>query len=146
MSRAMKAAPACEESVEPLLNVVVIFTSVRATVAALRKAGGLASHLNSRITLIVPQVVPYPLSLGEPPVLKAWNERRFRVLANESPVETSVRIYLCRDRFELLPSVLEPRSLVVVGGSKGRWWPRPEKRLARMLRRAGHEVVVVEAD
>src|SRR5580765_2484747 len=36
-----------------------------------------------------------------------------------------------------------PRSLLVIAGSRN-WWPTREKRLARELRRAGHEVVLAE--
>ena len=43
-------------------------------------------------------MVPYPLPLTSPPVLLDFSERQFRVLASQSPVETIVRIYLCRDR------------------------------------------------
>jgi hypothetical protein len=127
------------------LSVTVIFTSIEATLAALRKAGALSDRLSGRITLLVPQVVPYPLPLTSPPVLLDWNERRFRVIASESPVETKVLLYLCRDRAEALTSVLGPRSLVIVGGSK-RWWPTAEERLARKLRRAGHEVIFTEPE
>jgi hypothetical protein len=93
--------------------------------------------------LIVPQVVPYPLPLTSPPVLVDFNERRLRVLASHCRVETRVSIYLCRDPWETLQSVLKPHSLVVVGTRK-RWWPTAEKRLAAKLRRAGHEVMVTE--
>ena len=54
-------------------------------------------------------------------------------------------IYLCRDRVETLTAVLSPHSLVVIGGRK-RWWPTAEKRLARKLRRAGHEVIFTETE
>jgi hypothetical protein len=138
-------APPAIDDKKPRLNVAVVFTSVEATLAALREAGALANRLSGRITLLVPQVVPYPLPLTSPPVLLDWNERRFRVIASESPVETTVAIYLCRDRLETLTGVLSPRSLVVVGGRK-RWWPTAEKRLARELRRAGHEVVFTETE
>jgi hypothetical protein len=103
----------------------------------------LASSLGGRITLIVPQIVPYPLPLTSPPVLVDFNERRLRVLASGCPVETRVSIYLCRDPLETLKSVLKPHSLVVVGSRK-RWWPTAEKRLATKLRKAGHEVMVTE--
>jgi hypothetical protein len=126
------------------LNVAVIFTSIESTLSALRRAGALANRLRACITLIVPQIVPYPFPLTSPPVLLDFTERRFRVIADESPVETTVRIYLCRDRVETLRDVLKPHSLVVIGGRR-RWWPTPEKRLARRLRRAGHEVVFAEA-
>lgn len=128
------------------LNISVIFTSVEATLAALRHAGVLATSLGARITVLAPQVVPYPLPLESPPVLLEWSERRFSVLAETSPVETSVRLYLCRDAVETLKKVLEPRSVVVIGGRSG-WRPFcRERKLARQLRRLGHEVIYAEME
>ena len=136
------ARPIAEET-DQQLNIAVVFTSVESTLAALKEAGNLANSLGARIKLVVPQVVPYPLPLETPPVLVEFNENRFRVMASESPVETSVQIYLCRDRFETLTSVLKPGSIVVVGGRK-RWWPTKDELLARQLRRAGYEVLFKE--
>jgi hypothetical protein len=136
------ARPFTEET-DSKLDISVVFTSVEATLMALKEAGELASSLGGRITLIVPQVVPYPLPLTSPPVLVDFNERRLRVLAGHCRVDTRVSIYLCRDPLETLQSVLKPHSLVVVGTRK-RWWPTAEKRLAAKLRRAGHEVMVTE--
>src|SRR5438552_15908418 len=65
------------------LNINVVFTSVNATLAALKAAGTLANHLAAHITLVVLQIVPYPLALTDPPVSLEWNERRFRVIASE---------------------------------------------------------------
>lgn len=136
--------PAAEEA-DQKLNITVVFTSVESTLAALKEAGHLANSLGARIRLVVPQVVPYPLPLESPPVLVEFNENRFRVLASESPVETSVQIYLCRDRFETLAAVLKPGSIVVLGGRKT-WWPTRDKSLAGKLRRAGYEVVFKETE
>jgi len=140
--------PAAKPPQEPVageadseLNIAVIFTSIEPTLSALRRAGALANRLRARITLMVPQVVPYPLPLTEPPVPLEITERRFRVIADQTPVETTVRIYLCRDRVEALTAVLRPHSLVVIG-DRGGWWSSEEKRLGRRLRRAGHEVVL----
>jgi hypothetical protein len=130
---------------EQQLDITVLFTSVAATLAALRRAGELASRLNGRIMLVVPQVVPFPLPLTSPPVLVEFNERRFRVIAEQSPVQTNVQVYLCRDQYVTLESVLAPRSLVVIGIRK-RWWPTAEERLASRLRRAGHEVVITTTE
>jgi hypothetical protein len=136
------ARPAVEAP-ESKLSIAVIFTSVESTLCALKEAGALANKLRAQITLIVPQVVPYHLPLESPPVLLDWNERRLKVMAEESPVETKVNLYLCRDRWETLKSVLAPHSVVVIGGAKA-WWPTQEKKLARQLRRAGHEVIFTE--
>jgi hypothetical protein len=135
-----------EQQVEaPLLNVTVLFTSVQGTMAALRKAGTLANQLGGHITLMVPEVVPYHLPLNKPAVVHDWNERRFQVMAAESPVQTTVRFYLCRDQDEMLASVLKPHSVVVIGGKK-HWWPTSESRLAKRLRRLGHEVILTETE
>ena len=125
------------------LDISVVFTSIEATLTALKEAGNLASSLAARITLIVPQIVPYPLPLTSPPVLIDFSERRLRVIASKSRVETRVSVYLCRDPLETLRSVLKPHSLVVIGSRKS-WWPTAEKRLAAKLRHFGHQVVVTE--
>jgi len=138
------APPQAGES-EHRLDVAVVFTSAAATVLALKKAGTLAERLSARIALLVPQVVPFPLPLESPPVLIDFSENRFREIAAESRVETTVQIYLCRDRLETLKAALAPHSLVVIGGRK-RWWPTREKMLARTLRRAGHDVVFTETE
>jgi hypothetical protein len=137
-------APAAERT-DQRLNIAVVFTSVQATLAALKEAGNLANNLGARITLIVPEVVPYAVPLDTPPVLVEFNENRFRVIASESAVETSVRICLCRDRFVGLGSALNPGSIVVLGGPK-RWWQTKNQRLASDLRRAGYEVIFKETE
>ena len=137
--------PADIDSPPSRLHVAVVFTSASETIVALRKAGALADSLGACVALLVPQVVPYPLPLESPPVLLDFSERRFAEIAKESPVETIVRIYLCRDRQETILGILNPHSIVVVGCRK-RWWPTQEKRLARQLRRAGHEVIFTETE
>ncbi len=128
---------------QPRLRVTVVFTSAAATPGALKRAAELAAQLSADITLLVPQVVPFPLPLGSPPVLLGFNERRFRALAEQSGVDTEVRIFLCRDRELAIQTALSSRSLVVVGVRR-QWWFSSEMRLARKLRRQGHEVVITE--
>jgi hypothetical protein len=128
------------------LEISVVFTSVACTLAALKHAAVLADRLHARITLLVPQIVPYPLPLTSPPVLIDWNERLFRVIAEASAVDTTVRVYLCRDSYEALKLVLRQRSRVVVGGRRKWWRYSSEKRLARNLSSAGHEVVFIETE
>jgi hypothetical protein len=126
------------------LNISVVYTSLEATLDALQQANVLASSLAARLTLLVPQVVPYVLPLESPPVLVEFNEKRFRAIASQSPVETSVKIYLCRDKARTLASVLCPASIVVMGGRRRWWWPTRDEVLARELQQAGHEVIFKE--
>ena len=132
--------PATEGS---LLDITVIFTTVDATIAALKRASILAESLGARITLVSPQIVPYPLPLASPPVLLDFQERRFREIAAESAVDIRVQLYLCRDGVETLKKVLKPNSIVVIGGRK-RWWPTREQKLARTLLKARHHVMLLE--
>jgi hypothetical protein len=127
------------------LNISVVFTSVGTTISALKRAGALAESLGARITLLVPQIVPYPLPLTSPPVLLEFQENRFREIAGNSPVDIRVQLYLCRDALETLKRALTRHSLVVVGGRK-RLWPTRERRLVRKLRQAGHEVIFDETE
>ena len=69
------------EKADSRLNISVVFTAIDSTLAALKQAGVMAGSLGARITLVVPQVVPYPLPLTSPPVLLDFSERRFRVIA-----------------------------------------------------------------
>jgi hypothetical protein len=128
------------------LNISVVFTSVESTLAALKEAATLASSLAARLTLLVPQVVPWALPLESPPVLVEFTENRFRVVASKSPVQTSVKIYLCRDKTGMLTSVLSPGSIVVMGGRRRWLWPTRDESLARELRRAGHEVIFKDTE
>ncbi|HLI83221.1 MAG TPA: hypothetical protein VKV17_04840 [Bryobacteraceae bacterium] len=126
------------------MEISVVFTGAEFTAAALKRAAVLAGNLDARITLIVPQVVPFPLPIASPPVLLDFQEARLREIATLTPAETVVRIYLCRDRWRLLEAVLRPHSLIVLGARTEWRWLTREHRLARKLRRAGHEVVMAE--
>jgi hypothetical protein len=125
------------------LEITVIFTSAEATVAAIDRAAALLNGLNGRISVVAAQFVPYPLPLERPPVLVDFNKRRLIEIASESPVETTVHLYLCRWRSETIASALKPGTVVVIGGRK-RWLPTWEKSLARKLRRTGFTVIFLE--
>ena len=125
------------------IELSVIFTSFDATIVALKMAAALASGLRARITLVVPQVVPYPLPLENPPLVLEFTQKRLGEVASDIPVETTIRHYLCRDRLVTLSAVLKPGSIVVIGSHK-KWSPTREKILARRLRRFGHDVILTE--
>lgn len=119
------------------MTVSLVFTSQAATAPALRAAANLAQSLGARLRLIVPQIVPYPLPLDEPPVAPEVQESRFCRLEASCKVE----VYLCRERHDAFAAALLPHSLVVIGARKA-WWAISERRMAHALRRAGHEVIV----
>jgi len=127
------------------LEIFVVYTSVQATVIALTRAAALAKGLNARLRFVMLNLIPYPLPLETPPVRCDFSERRLLDIVIASPVETTVQLCMCRQRFETLVALLRPRSLVVIGGRKT-WWPTKEEKLARELGRAGHEVILAESN
>ena len=122
------------------LDLKVIFTDLPKTAAALALARTMARALGARITLMVAQVVPYPLPLTAPQVPVQFTERLLEPLAVG---DTTVEIYLCRDRNETFRRALPSDSLVIVGARRRPWWPPWEGQLTKMLRRDGHRVLVV---
>jgi hypothetical protein len=127
------------------LEIVVVHTSVQATLTALTRAAALAKGLNACLRLVMMNVIPYPLPLDSPPVRRDLTERRLVETANASPIETTVHLCMCRQRLETLIALLRPHSLVVIGGRKS-WRPTKEEKLARELRRAGHAVILAESN
>lgn len=129
------------EARERPLEVVVLFTTMAETAAALDAASTLAHGLQARVKLLVPQIVPYPLPLNEPAVRTSHVASRLLALANEAGVEASIEIRLCRETSAALRQSLPAHSIVVLG-TRGRWWQPGSGRLGHLLRKQGHHVVL----
>jgi len=123
-----------------LLKVNVIFTTNSGTLAALELASRLGANLGVCPNVLMLYAVPYALPLEKPAVSIGFLEERIRGVTRVSPMKITARIYLCRDPKRSLHQILQPHSLIVIGGKK-RWWPTKEQRFARMLRKEGHEVI-----
>jgi hypothetical protein len=98
----------------PHLEINVVFTTADSTRQAMNTAARLAADLGARIRLIVPQIVPYPVSLDNPPVASEFSQEKFRSIAADVGVETQVDIRYCRDRWQMLKETLEPGAIVVM--------------------------------
>lgn len=128
------------------LELTVVFTTVRGTMAALATADGLARELNLSLTLLVPQVVPHRIPITRPPVAGDHTRQAVLSMISASALnadDISVQICLCRDRIECLKRWLGAGSIVLLGG-RNQWRPTREQRLGRVLRAMG--CVVVFAD
>jgi hypothetical protein len=124
------------------LPLHVIFTGLKETEASLWAAGQWARDLGGHLILLLAEVVPYPLPLDEPPVPAEFREKLLSRLATRQEVETQVKVFLCRDRNATLRRALQPNSIVVMGLK--RWWRTREQWLAFLLRRDGHQVIVLD--
>jgi hypothetical protein len=125
------------------LEINVIYNGMRTTCEALREASRLAGELQAAVRILVPVVVPLAFRLDRPPVAHAWTERRVQEVAAACEVETRVQVCYCRERIEALGSLLAPGSHVMLAGRAG-WWRRDARRLARDIRRLGHQVTFIE--
>jgi hypothetical protein len=127
------------------LALNVAFTSASATTEALRYAASMADGLKARLQVIVPQVVPYGRDLNDPDVNPEFTAKRALEAARAAGVEADVNVVLCRDRAEGLHNALGKDGVVMIGGGQ-KWWPYPERNLARQLADRGHKVLFVEGE
>jgi hypothetical protein len=127
------------------LSVIVVFTTIPATLVALRDGAKLAGEVGAPVRVLVPSVVPYPLELTRPRVDPLFRLRHFRTHCAKHSVETLIDVRLCRDRTCCIRDALAPHSLVFIGARKRLWPWLYETLLARQLRQDGHEVLLVPA-
>jgi len=140
---ATPASPSCN-GLDAEFVVNVIFTTWHGTHAALRAASRWARCLDARIVLWSPQVVPRQFSVTAPPVSRAFMEQRLQSLVGAycEDLEIVIRVCLCRDLEPCVLNVLEPDSVVLVGGKK-RWLRTQEQKLACLLHAIGHRVLFI---
>jgi hypothetical protein len=127
------------------LPVFVIFTSIDHALHALEKASQLARPLKSGIEIVVAQTVPFALPLDDPSVPFEFLVKRLKEMAVQFPEHVKISAYLCRDLLEVLKRTLNRNCLIVMGVRKS-WWPTHDERVARELRRAGYNVILVETE
>ena len=125
------------------LALTVVFTDVRATLLALKRAAELAHELDRSIRVLVPQVVPYALPIDRPAVQTSFRARQFSTWFQDCPIGTYFDVRLCRDRYQCLRQALDQDSIVLIGGGGNRFRSIRGGFLARWLRRSGHQVMIV---
>ena len=119
----------------------VLATTLAGSRAALALAIPLARGSGARLVVLVPHIVPYPISVDRPVDSTAFVERSYRDVIDQLHFEADIRVCLCRRVDDIVLQLLPAASTVVVGGPAGRWLPSRAERLARGLRRRGHRAV-----
>src|SRR2546425_10610673 len=124
-----------------LLWVVIPYTTPELTRTALRHAG-VCSDLDVHVSLVDIQVVPFPCPLNRPPINREFSENRLRKILDDTGLTGQATVLYTRDWLEAFHKVLVPGALVILA-TKKRWWPTREKKLARSLTTAGHQVMLL---
>lgn len=122
------------------LSIVVLFTTIQRTLTAFKRAVQMSRGLNVEFRILIPQVVHYALPLDSPTTDPNVFVRPF--LTDKEAIDMQIEVLLCRDVLTALLQALPPASLVLMG-TRHRWWPTRDKSIARALRQAGHNVVLL---
>ena len=139
------SAPGTGQGARRPLEITVLHTDARETAKALQKVAGLAHDLSAEIRLLVLQVVPYPLPIEAPDVSIDFTRKSLMETIPALDVAIRVDIRVGRDTNVMLDSAFAPASLILAG-SRRRWWPTPENRMAKRLRRLGHHVIAKDPE
>lgn len=124
-------------------TVYVVYTTLEDTLAAARVAGDFAKALEVPVTIIHFRPVPFPLPVDEPTGMSPVETEEFLTCLQAEGLDVRVRVCLCRDARQAIPSAFQSHSLVVVAGRRS-WWPTESERWRRTLEAAGHFVVFVD--
>jgi hypothetical protein len=123
-------------------QIYVLFTDPEETLRAVRVAGPLAHAIGGDVTVVHFRSIGFGAPLEYPAGLSPVETDAFRARLAAVDGNASVRVWLCRDARQAIRSVIDGRSLIVIGGRRG-WWPTPSKRWRRILEAQGYLVVFV---
>jgi len=127
------------------IEIVVPYTERTLTAAVLQRATVLTAGLTAAIRLVAVHAIPYPQPFHCPAALHAHLVEQLVDLASRCPLAVEPQVVLARYRDDGFRHVLKPASIVLVGSRK-RFWPTREEKLARALARDGHMVVLVHLE
>ena len=126
-------------------EVNVVYTTAQNTRVALEAATVFSGDLKIDIRVLFLQIVPYPLPIDEPTITTSAIVNRILLeLRSDCQPGFMLQYCFCRDYDEALVRILKPHSVVVMGKPAGAFALR-ERRIARTLRRLGHQVLFVPA-
>jgi len=120
-------------------ELIIPYTDPDLTLAAPKAAGELAA---GAVALLDVHVVPTPLSLENPDIDEEYLREKLEQLVAASGVRARIELIFARDRRQALARAV-PRGCLVLMATRNHWWPTAGKRLARVLRRHGHNVALL---
>lgn len=126
------------------VRVLVPYTTPRVTRETLAAARAMTQGLSASIVVVAVHVIPYPAPFHVPQLVREHLEVRLAA-AGEGSDRTEAMLVVARDAEEGFRSAASEGATVLIGTRK-RWWPTRESRLARMLERGGCKVVLVNLE
>jgi len=126
------------------IRVLVPYTSPGVTREALAAARAMTRGLAASIAVVAVHVIPYPAPFHVSDLVRRHLEKRLEWAAGDGPDRAEATIVLARSVEEGFRAAECGGTIVV--GSRKRWWPTRERRLARTLERCGCRVVLVRLE
>ena len=120
----------------------VVFTSVDATLDAVRTAYDLARPMGLGVTVVHFRPVSYAAGLDSPIGTSPAETAEFSDRLRVEGVPAKICVCMCRSERDAAAALIPPQSLVVVGGRRA-WWPTAASRWQRTLESLGHRVLLV---
>ena len=127
------------------LPIKVIFTSLSGTLNALVKANQMARSNKSPIEILVFMAIHFAVPLEDRSIRLEFLVRQLKEMADQFSEQIKISVYLCRDQWETMAGILDRNCLILMGVSSG-LWPTHDERIARMLRHAGHNVILIKPE
>jgi hypothetical protein len=127
-------------------RIFVIAGSESEARTGLTVARGAARRQGASIVLLVPHIVPYGTELNAcGHDLHAIGDR-FRPIAEETGLDTTVHVCACREPEHMFARMLVDDAAVIVPGRRGRWRRSSTERLAARLAAQGHSARFADID
>jgi hypothetical protein len=123
------------------MHLIVAHSTIEVTLQVLQRASGLVQGLNPRIRLLAVHAVPFPAEYGSAAVSHAHLVGQLTDLAGQCPFPVTVQVVMARHWDEGFRFALQEQSMIFVGARK-QARRSSEERLARVLARDGHDVVL----
>ena len=124
-----------------LMELVVVHSEVWLTAAVLRRASELVAGLSASILLLAVHTVPFPASFASGSSSHAHLLGELVELARDCALPVTPHVVMARYRDEGFRFLLQRQSTILVGSRWRRWHTRQEK-LARVLAKDGHTVML----
>lgn len=127
------------------LEIVVPHTEWALTCAVLRRASALATGLNMTIQLVAVHVTPYPAAVGYPALVHARLVEQLIELSDTCALPITPQVVMARYWDEGFRYAMKPSSTALIG-TRSHFWHTHEEKLAQMLAREGHQVILLHID
>lgn len=127
------------------LEIVIPHTEWRLTVAVLQRAAALAAGLNVRIQLVAVHVSAYPAAIGCPTLVHARLVRQLVELSETCSLPVNPLVVMARYWDEGFRYAMKPNSTALIG-TRSHLWRTHEEKLAQLLAREGHHVILLHID